>query len=182
MQRDSVVTEPPRLVGLQDLPASPDITISVRQTFGIDSDLQVPAFSQTTEYVPEIDEAYRFDAGTTLAILAGFAHNRRVMIQGYHGTGKSTHIEQVAAHLNWPCVRINLDSHISRIDLVGKDAIVLRDGKQVTEYREGMLPWALQHPVALVFDEYDAGRPDVMFVIQRVLEVEGRLTLWIRTG
>ena len=177
MQRDSVVTEPPRLVGLQDLPALPDITISVRQTFGIDSDLQVPAFSQTTEYVPEIDEAYRFDPGTTLAILAGFAHNRRVMIQGYHGTGKSTHIEQVAAHLNWPCVRVNLDSHISRIDLVGKDAIVLRDGKQVTEYREGMLPWALQHPVALVFDEYDAGRPDVMFVIQRVLEASGRLTL-----
>lgn len=177
MQRDSVVTEPRRLVGLQDLPALPDITISVRQTFGIDSDLQVPAFAQATEYVPEIDEAYRFDPGTTLAILAGFAHNRRVMIQGYHGTGKSTHIEQVAAHLNWPCVRVNLDSHISRIDLVGKDAIVLRDGKQVTEYREGMLPWALQHPVALVFDEYDAGRPDVMFVIQRVLEVEGRLTL-----
>ena len=137
----------------------------------------MPAFSQTTEYVPEVDEAYRFDPGTTLAILAGFAHNRRVMIQGYHGTGKSTHIEQVAAHLNWPCVRINLDSHISRIDLVGKDAIVLRDGKQVTEYREGMLPWALRHPVALVFDEYDAGRPDVMFVIQRVLEVEGKLTL-----
>ena len=177
MQRDSVVTEPRRLVGLQDLPALPDITISVRQTFGIDSDLQVPAFAQATEYVPEIDEAYRFDPDTTLAILAGFAHNRRVMIQGYHGTGKSTHIEQVAAHLNWPCVRVNLDSHISRIDLVGKDAIVLRDGKQVTEYREGMLPWALQHPVALVFDEYDAGRPDVMFVIQRVLEVEGRLTL-----
>ena len=177
MQRDSVVTEPRRLVGLQDLPALPDITISVRQTFGIDSDLQVPAFAQATEYVPEVDEAYRFDPGTTLAILAGFAHNRRVMIQGYHGTGKSTHIEQVAAHLNWPCVRVNLDSHISRIDLVGKDAIVLRDGKQVTEYREGMLPWALQHPVALVFDEYDAGRPDVMFVIQRVLEVEGRLTL-----
>jgi cobaltochelatase CobS len=177
VQRDSVVTEPRRLVGLQDLPALPDITISVRQTFGIDSDLQVPAFAQATEYVPEIDEAYRFDPGTTLAILAGFAHNRRVMIQGYHGTGKSTHIEQVAAHLNWPCVRVNLDSHISRIDLVGKDAIVLRDGKQVTEYREGMLPWALQHPVALVFDEYDAGRPDVMFVIQRVLEVEGRLTL-----
>ena len=177
MQRDSAVTEAPRLVALQDLPAVPDITISVRQSFGIDSDLQVPAFSQATEYVPGIDEAYRFDRGTTLAILAGFAHNRRVMIQGYHGTGKSTHIEQVAAHLNWPCVRINLDSHISRIDLVGKDAIVLRDGKQVTEYREGMLPWALQHPVALVFDEYDAGRPDVMFVIQRILEVEGRLTL-----
>ncbi len=177
MQRDSAVTEPERLVGLHDLPAEPDIKVSVRQSFGIDSDLQVPAFSQATEYVPEIDEAYRFDRDTTLAILAGFAYNRRVMIQGYHGTGKSTHIEQVAAHLNWPCVRVNLDSHISRIDLVGKDAIVLRDGKQVTEYREGMLPWALQHPVALVFDEYDAGRPDVMFVIQRVLEVEGKMTL-----
>jgi cobaltochelatase CobS len=177
VQRDSAVTEPERLVGLHDLPAAPDIKVSVRQSFGIDSDLQVPAFSQATEYVPGIDEAYRFDRDTTLAILAGFAYNRRVMIQGYHGTGKSTHIEQVAAHLNWPCVRVNLDSHISRIDLVGKDAIVLRDGKQVTEYREGMLPWALQNPVALVFDEYDAGRPDVMFVIQRVLEVEGKMTL-----
>jgi cobaltochelatase CobS len=177
VQRDSAVTGTERLVGLQDLPSAPDIKISVRQSFGIDSELQVPAFSQTTEYVPEIDDAYRFDRDTTLAILAGFAYNRRVMIQGYHGTGKSTHIEQVAAHLNWPCVRVNLDSHISRIDLIGKDAIVLRDGKQVTEYREGMLPWALQHPVALVFDEYDAGRPDVMFVIQRVLEVEGRMTL-----
>jgi cobaltochelatase CobS len=177
VQRESAGTELRRLVGLQDLPADPDIKVSVRQSFGIDSELQVPAFSQATEYVPEIDDAYRFDRDTTLAILAGFAYNRRVMIQGYHGTGKSTHIEQVAAHLNWPCVRVNLDSHISRIDLVGKDAIVLRDGKQVTEYREGMLPWALQHPVALVFDEYDAGRPDVMFVIQRVLEVEGRLTL-----
>jgi cobaltochelatase CobS len=177
VQGDLAVTEARRLVGLQDLPTTPDIKISVRQSFGIDSDLQVPGFSQTTEYVPEIDDAYRFDRDTTLAILAGFAYNRRVMIQGYHGTGKSTHIEQVAAHLNWPCVRVNLDSHISRIDLIGKDAIVLRDGKQVTEYREGMLPWALQHPVALVFDEYDAGRPDVMFVIQRVLEVEGRMTL-----
>jgi cobaltochelatase CobS len=177
VQRDLAVTEARRLVGLQDLPIAPDIKISVRQSFGIDSELQVPGFSQTTEYVPEIDDAYRFDRDTTLAILAGFAYNRRVMIQGYHGTGKSTHIEQVAAHLNWPCVRVNLDSHISRIDLIGKDAIVLRDGKQVTEYREGMLPWALQHPVALVFDEYDAGRPDVMFVIQRVLEVEGRMTL-----
>jgi cobaltochelatase CobS len=155
----------------------PDIKVSVRQTFGIDSDLQVGAFSAPTEHVPALDEAYRFDRDTTLAILAGFAYNRRVLIQGYHGTGKSTHIEQVAARLNWPCVRINLDSHISRIDLVGKDAIVLRDGKQVTEYREGILPWALQHPTALVFDEYDAGRPDVMFVIQRVLEVEGKLTL-----
>jgi len=158
-------------------PNLPDITIAVRQTFGIDCDMQVPAFSKPSEHVPDLDEAYRFDHDTTLAILAGFAYNRRVMIQGYHGTGKSTHIEQVAARLNWPCIRINLDSHISRIDLIGKDAIVLRDGKQVTEYREGLLPWALQHPTALVFDEYDAGRPDVMFVIQRVLEVEGKLTL-----
>jgi len=155
----------------------PDINVSVRQTFGIDSDMQVPAFSQRTEHVPDVDDAYQFDRDTTLAILAGFAHNRRVMIQGYHGTGKSTHIEQVAARLNWPCIRVNLDSHISRIDLMGKDAIVLRDGLQVTEYREGILPWALQHACALVFDEYDAGRPDVMFVIQRVLEVEGKLTL-----
>src|SRR5947209_17846804 len=155
----------------------PDITISVRQTFGIDSDLQVPAFSQPTEHVPTLDEAYRFDHDTTLAILAGFAYNRRVMIQGYHGTGKSTHIEQVASRLNWPCIRVNLDSHISRIDLIGKDAIVLREGQQVTEFREGLLPWCLQHPTALVFDEYDAGRPDVMFVIQRVLEAEGKLTL-----
>ncbi len=155
----------------------PDITISVAQTFGIDCDMQVPAFSHSAEHVPDIDEAYRFDHDTTLAVLAGFAYNRKVIIQGYHGTGKSTHIEQVAARLNWPCIRINLDSHISRIDLVGKDAIVLRDGKQVTEFREGLLPWALQRATALVFDEYDAGRPDVMFVIQRVLEVEGKLTL-----
>jgi len=155
----------------------PDITVSVRQTFGIDCDMQVPAFSQSNEHVPTLDEVYRFDRDTTLSILAGFAYNRRVMIQGYHGTGKSTHIEQVSARLNWPCLRINLDSHISRIDLVGKDAIVLKDGKQITEFREGLLPWSLQHPVALVFDEYDAGRPDVMFVIQRVLEVEGKLTL-----
>ena len=155
----------------------PDLTISVRQLFGIDSDMEVPAFSEPEDHVPDVDDAYRFDHDTTLAILAGFAHNRRVMIQGYHGTGKSTHIEQVAARLNWPCIRINLDSHISRIDLIGKDAIVLRDGQQVTEFREGMLPWALQNPTALVFDEYDAGRPDVMFVIQRVLEVEGKLTL-----
>ncbi|MBI1273729.1 MAG: cobaltochelatase subunit CobS [Alphaproteobacteria bacterium] len=155
----------------------PDIKVSVRQTFGLDSDLQVPAFSAAGDHVPAIDDAYRFDHDTTLAILAGFAHNRRVLVQGYHGTGKSTHIEQVAARLNWPCIRINLDSHISRIDLIGKDAIVLKDGKQITEYREGMLPWALQHACALVFDEYDAGRPDVMFVIQRVLEVEGKLTL-----
>src|ERR1700747_879352 len=155
----------------------PDITVSVRQTFGIDSDLQVPAFSQASEPGPDFDDASRFDHDTTLAILAGFAFNRRVMICGYHGTGKSTHIEQVAARLNWPLIRVNLDSHISRIDLVGKDAIVLRDNKQVTEFREGLLPWALQHPVGLCFDEYDAGRPDVMFVIQRVLEVEGKLTL-----
>jgi cobaltochelatase CobS len=157
--------------------ALPDIRVSVRQTFGVDSDMQVPAYSVASEHVPEIDDAYRFDRETTMAILAGFAYNRRVLVQGYHGTGKSTHIEQVAARLNWPCIRVNLDSHISRIDLLGKDAIVLREGKQVTEYREGILPWALQHPCALVFDEYDAGRPDVMFVIQRVLEVEGKLTL-----
>jgi len=157
--------------------STPDTTVGVRSLFGIDLDLKVPAFSQRSEYVPDVDPAYQFDRGTTLAILAGFSHNRRVMVQGYHGTGKSTHIEQVAARLNWPCVRINLDSHISRIDLLGKDAIVLEEGKQVTEFREGMLPWALQRPVALVFDEYDAGRPDVMFVIQRVLEVEGKLTL-----
>ncbi|MBJ7416523.1 MAG: cobaltochelatase subunit CobS [Niveispirillum sp.] len=158
-------------------PELPDITVSVREVFGIDSDMRVPAFSVATEHVPERDKAYRFDRETTMAILAGFAYNRRVMIQGYHGTGKSTHIEQVAARLNWPCIRVNLDSHISRIDLIGKDAIVLRDGKQVTEYREGILPWALQHACAVVFDEYDAGRPDVMFVIQRVLELEGKLTL-----
>ena len=157
--------------------AGPDMKISVAQTFGLDVDMQVPAFSEKSEYVPEQDDTYRFDRDTTLAILAGFAYNRRVMVQGYHGTGKSTHIEQIAARLNWPCIRINLDSHISRIDLIGKDAIVLREGQQVTEFREGLLPWALQNPTALVFDEYDAGRPDVMFVIQRVLEVEGKLTL-----
>ena len=155
----------------------PDITVSARDVFGIDSDMEVPAFSKADSHVPDVDDAYRFDPDTTMAILAGFAHNRRVMVQGYHGTGKSTHIEQVAARLNWPCIRINLDSHISRIDLVGKDAIVLQDGQQVTEFREGILPWALQNPTAIVFDEYDAGRPDVMFVIQRVLEVEGKLTL-----
>lgn len=155
----------------------PDTEIDVRETFGLDVDLKVPAFSERSEHVPIIDDSYLFNAETTLAILAGFAHNRRVMIQGYHGTGKSTHIEQVAARLNWPCIRINLDSHVSRIDLVGKDAIVLKEGKQITEFREGLLPWALQRPCALVFDEYDAGRPDVMFVIQRVLEVEGKLTL-----
>jgi cobaltochelatase CobS len=157
--------------------AVPDMNVSVRQLFGIDSDLEVPAFSAPDEHVPELDQDYLFDRETTLAILAGFARNRRVMITGYHGTGKSTHVEQVAARLNWPCVRVNLDSHISRIDLVGKDAIVVRDDHQVTEFRDGILPWALQHNVALCFDEYDAGRPDVMFVIQRVLEVSGRLTL-----
>ena len=156
---------------------TPDTEVNVRQAFGLDLDMQVPAFSIRTEHVPELDTTYRFDRDTTLAILAGFTNNRRVMIQGYHGTGKSTHIEQVAARLNWPCIRVNLDSHISRIDLIGKDAIVIKDGKQITEFREGILPWALQHPCALVFDEYDAGRPDVMFVIQRVLEVEGKLTL-----
>ncbi len=151
--------------------------VSVRQVFGIDSDMEVPAYSEPDEHVPEIDPDYQFNRETTLAILAGFAHNRRVLIQGYHGTGKSTHIEQVACRLNWPCVRVNLDSHISRIDLVGKDAIVLKDGMQVTEFQDGILPWALQTNTALVFDEYDAGRPDVMFVIQRVLEVSGKLTL-----
>jgi cobaltochelatase CobS len=158
------------------LTAKPDKQVSASE-FGVPSDMKIPAFSKRTEYVPEIDEAYRFDPQTTLAILAGFAHNRRVMVQGYHGTGKSTHVEQVAARLNWPLVRINLDSHVSRIDLVGKDAIVLKDGKQVTEFREGLLPWALQRPIAICFDEYDAGRPDVMFVIQRVLEASGKLTL-----
>ena len=155
----------------------PDIRVSVRQTFGIDCDMEAPAFSQRSEHVPQVDDAYRFDRDTTMAILAGFAHNRRVLIQGYHGTGKSTHIEQVAARLNWACIRVNLDSHISRIDLIGKDAIVLKDGQQVTEFKEGILPWAYQHATALVFDEYDAGRPDVMFVIQRVLEADSRLTL-----
>jgi cobaltochelatase CobS len=158
------------------LPA-PDTEVSVREVFGIDIDMKVPAFSEGDERVPDLDPSYVFDPDTTLAILAGFAFNRRVMVQGYHGTGKSTHIEQVAARLQWPCIRINLDAHISRIDLIGRDAIVLRDGLQVTEFREGLLPWALQTPTALVFDEYDAGRPDVMFVIQRVLETEGKLTL-----
>ena len=160
-----------------DPAAQPDTIVDAAQLFGIQTKMKVPAFKKASEHVPERDEAYRFDRETTLAILAGFAFNRRVMVQGYHGTGKSTHIEQVAARLNWPCIRINLDSHISRIDLIGKDAIVLKDGQQVTEFREGLLPWALQRPVALVFDEYDAGRPDVMFVIQRVLEVQGKLTL-----
>jgi cobaltochelatase CobS len=160
-----------------DAAATPDMMVDVRNTFGLDVAMTVPAFSKGNEYVPDLDSAYVFDRETTLAILAGFAHNRRILIQGYHGTGKSTHIEQVAARLNWPCVRVNLDSHISRIDLVGKDAIVLKDGKQITEFREGILPWAIQHPVCLTFDEYDAGRPDVMFVIQRVLEVQVKHTL-----
>ena len=155
----------------------PNLEIDVRKTFDIDVDMKVMGFKEPNEYVPTLDESYKFDKNTTLAILAGFSHNRRVMIQGYHGSGKSTHIEQVAARLNWPCIRVNLDSHISRIDLLGKDAITLKDGKQITEFKEGILPWALQTPTALVFDEYDAGRPDVMFVIQRVLEVEGKLTL-----
>jgi cobaltochelatase CobS len=155
----------------------PDMKVSVRQVFGIDTDMEVPAYSEADEHVPDNDPDYLFDRDTTLAILAGFARNRRVLVTGYHGTGKSTHIEQVASRLNWPMVRVNLDSHISRIDLVGKDAIVLKDGVQVTEFRDGILPWALQHNIALCFDEYDAGRPDVMFVIQRVLEVSGRLTL-----
>jgi len=155
----------------------PDMKISVRQVFGIDTDLEAPAYSSAEEHVPDLDPDYIFDRDTTLAVLAGFIKNRRVMVTGYHGTGKSTHIEQIAARLNWPCVRINLDSHVSRVDLVGKDAIVLKDGKQVTEFKDGILPWALQNNIALCFDEYDAGRPDVMFVIQRVLEVSGRLTL-----
>src|SRR6478752_5064592 len=155
----------------------PDHTVDARETFGVDFDMKAPAFTTRDPHVPDIDEAYKFDPETTRAILAGFAHNRRVMVQGYHGTGKSTHIEQVAARLNWPLIRINLDAHISRIDLIGRDAIVLKDGQQITEFREGLLPWALQTPTALVFDEYDAGRPDVMFVIQRVLETEGKLTL-----
>ena len=155
----------------------PNLEIDVRKTFDIDVDMKVMGFKEPNEYVPTLDESYKFDKNTTLAILAGFSHNRRVMIQGYHGSGKSTHIEQVAARLNWPCIRVNLDSHISRIDLLGKDAITLKDGKQITEFKEGILPWALQTPTALVLDEYDAGRPDVMFVIQRVLEVEGKLTL-----
>jgi cobaltochelatase CobS len=165
------------LVNSETASGLPDMKISVRQVFGIDTDMEVPAYSQSEEHVPDLDPDYIFDRETTMAILAGFSRNRRVMITGYHGTGKSTHVEQVAARLNWPCVRINLDSHVSRIDLVGKDAIVLQEGKQVTEFKDGMLPWALQNNIALCFDEYDAGRPDVMFVIQRVLEVSGRLTL-----
>ncbi len=163
--------------GGMELSAKPTEEISVREVFGIDSDMTVKGFADSSERVPDLDSTYKFDPDTTLAILAGFSHNRRVMIQGYHGTGKSTHIEQVAARLNWPCVRVNLDSHISRIDLIGKDAIKLKDGVQVTEFQEGILPWALRNPTAIVFDEYDAGRADVMFVIQRVLEVDGKLTL-----
>jgi cobaltochelatase CobS len=163
--------------GMIDINAKPTENMSVREVFGIDSDMIVKGFADRADRVPDIDPTYKFDPDTTLAIIAGFSHNRRVMIQGYHGTGKSTHIEQVAARLNWPAVRVNLDSHISRIDLIGKDAIKLRDGKQVTEFREGILPWALRNPVAIVFDEYDAGRADVMFVIQRVLEHDGKLTL-----
>lgn len=155
----------------------PDRLVDARTVFGVDTDLQVPAFSERDDHVPEIDTAYRFNPDVTLAILAGFMRNRRVMVQGMHGTGKSTHIEQVAARLNWPCVRVNLDGHISRLDLVGKDAIVVRDGHQITEFQEGIVPWALQRPVALIFDEYDAGRPDVMFVIQRILERDGKFTL-----
>tara|TARA_B100001063_G_scaffold157100_1_gene146551 strand:- start:844 stop:1824 length:981 start_codon:yes stop_codon:yes gene_type:complete len=160
-----------------DLPKKPDAKIDVAKVFNIDSDLVVSGYKDKTDWVPQVDASYVFDKDTTLSILAGFEYNRRVMVQGFHGTGKSTHIEQIAARLNWPCVRINLDSHISRIDLLGKDAIKLNDGKQVTEFQEGLLPWSIQNPVALVFDEYDAGRPDVMFVIQRILEVEGKLTL-----
>ncbi|WP_334066133.1 cobaltochelatase subunit CobS [Nereida ignava] len=163
--------------GMIDIEAKPTKPISVRETFGIDVDMVVHGFEEASDRVPELDPTYKFDHDTTLAILAGFEHNRRVMIQGYHGTGKSTHIEQVAARLNWPSVRVNLDSHISRFDLIGKDAIKLRDGKQVTDFQEGILPWALRTPTAIVFDEYDAGRADVMFVIQRVLEVDGKLTL-----
>ena len=160
-----------------NLNIKPDIKLSVKQTFGIESEMEVEAFSKKNEFVPEIDKDYKFDRDTTLAILSGFNYNKRVIVHGYHGTGKSTHITQVAARLNWPCIRVNLDSHISRIDLIGKDAIVIKDGKQVTEFKEGVLPWSIQNPVALVFDEYDAGRPDVMFVIQRVLESEGSFTL-----
>ena len=157
--------------------SSQTLVIDPEKTFGFKTNMKIVGFNEKTKFVPEIDESYLFDETTTKAILAGFCYNRRVMIQGYHGTGKSTHIEQVAARLNWPCVRVNLDSHISRLDLVGKDAIVLENGKQVTEFREGVLPWALQNPVAIVFDEYDAGRADVMFVIQRVLESDGNFTL-----
>ncbi len=176
-KKSTPMPTPMTAASVGDADGMPDMKVSVNQIFGFDSSLEVPAYSQRTEHVPDVDEDYLFNRETTLAILAGFAYNRRVMVTGYHGTGKSTHIEQVAARLNWPCVRVNLDGHISRLDLVGKDAIVLKDGKQVTEFREGILPWAYQHNVALVFDEYDAGRPDVMFVIQRILESSGKLTL-----
>ena len=160
-----------------NLNIQPDIKISVKQVFGIDSELKVEGFSKKNEYVPDIDKDYKFDRDTTLAIIAGFKYNKKVIIHGYHGTGKSTHIEQIAARLNWPCIRVNLDSHISRIDLIGKDAIVLKNNKQVTEFQEGILPWSMQNPVALVFDEYDAMRPDVAFLMTKVLEAEGGLTL-----
>ena len=162
---------------INNLNIKPDIKLSVKQTFGIDSEIEVEAFSKKNDYVPEIDKNYIFDRDTTLAILSGFSFNKRVLVQGYHGTGKSTHIEQVAARLNWPCIRINLDSHVSRIDLIGKDAITIKNDKQITEFKEGILPWSIQNPIALVFDEYDAARPDVMFVIQRVLEADGSFTL-----
>ncbi len=162
---------------LLDKTKETDTYISAKKVFNINWDVEIPAFLQKDEYVPAMDENYFFEEDTTKAILAGFKHNRRVMVQGYHGTGKSTHIEQIAARLNWPCIRVNLDSHISRIDLIGKDSIVLENGMQITKFKEGIIPWALQYGAALVFDEYDAGRPDVMFVIQRVLELEGRLTL-----
>jgi len=160
-----------------NLNSKPDIKLSVKQTFGIDSDMEVEAFSKKNEFVPELDKDYKFDRDTTLAILAGFKYNKRVIVHGYHGTGKSTHITNVAARLNWPCIRVNLDSHISRIDLIGKDAIVIKDGKQITEFQEGILPWSIQNPVALIFDEYDAMRPDVAFLMTKVLEAEGGLTL-----
>ncbi len=162
---------------MQNIDIKPDIKISIKQTFGIDTDMEVDAFSKRNELVPEIDKDYVFDKDTTLAILSGFSNNKKVIVHGYHGTGKSTHITQIAARLNWPCVRINLDSHISRIDLIGKDAISIKDGKQITEFKEGILPWSFQNPVALVFDEYDAGRSDVMFVLQRILESDGYFTL-----
>ena len=162
---------------IENISTQPDIKISIKQTFGIDTDIEVDAFSKKSELVPEIDKDYVFDRDTTLAILSGFLHNKKVIVHGYHGTGKSTHITQIAARLNWPCVRINLDSHISRIDIIGKDAITLKDGKQITEFKEGILPWSFQNPVALVFDEYDAGRSDVMFVLQRILESDGYFTL-----
>ncbi len=162
---------------MDHLNIQPDIKISIKQTFGIDTNMEIDAFSKKNNLVPEIDKDYVFDKDTTLAILSGFSHNKKVIVHGFHGTGKSTHITQIAARLNWPCIRINLDSHVSRIDLIGKDAIKIQDGKQVTEFKEGILPWAFQNPVALVFDEYDAGRSDVMFVLQRILESDGYFTL-----